>query len=168
MLACVIVTSCNIPRSVWETLEKRPEFHITSVSIEGPAEIQNGATAIYNVTVEFECQDTGVGKVIRELWDSDLPPVDPDELLSWRRDEVLCQPPPQITRDTKTLSLRCVQRDVWGFSTMDPNGNAITPNSGEGTSPWPLRPPAEIYARSQGTIGPARRSGEKHILCVEP
>ncbi len=161
---CCFSAACNIPPSVWQALANTAEFDVTAVSIAGPDEIPDGTSATYDVTVVFKCASTGSVDVIRELWDSDLPPFDPDELLSWRKDLVLCQPPPNETRDTRSLTLSCRNGDVWGQNARDPDGRRLVPDSGEGTGL--IVPGAEIFGRSQGSHGPARRSGEKRVQCI--
>ena len=160
----LFLTAC-VP-GVWHTLATQPEYRVVEVTIDGPGEIQNGASATYTVNVAFECQHTGVVKVVRELWDDDFPIADPNELLSWRRDEVLCQPPPDRTVDSNELTLRCIDGDVWGTDFTDPDGRAIEPNSGEGSRRMP--PQAEIYGRAMGTIGVSQLSGQHAVRCVGP
>lgn len=161
---CLLLISCGIPGSVWRILATQPEYRVLRVTIAGPDQIQEGASAAYTVDVEFRCEQPGVVKVIRELWDSDFPPVDPDELLAWTNDDVLCEAPPATTLDTKTLFLRCTDGDVRGAQLTDPDGRSIEPNSGEGSDCCP--PPAEIVGRAQGLLGFRESSGEMQVLCI--
>lgn len=166
-LCLLSLPGCGIPRQVWDTLASQPGFTVNTVTLDNPpASIANGATATLAFTVVFVCEGTGAVEPVAELWDSDLEPVDPDELLSWRRETVLCQPPPTPTTWSSSLSLRCINGNVWGFNTTDPDGQPNVPDSGEGTTTFPFPGQAEIYARSQGSSGPARRSGEHHVSCT--
>jgi|GEM_PF-4024433 hypothetical protein len=162
----VLAVSCGIPPSVWQTLANEPAFEVNTVTINGPDLIPDGGFGTYSVTVELACRATGTVRVVRELWDSDLPPIDPDELLSWRRDTVLCAAPPNVTVTTETLSVHCINGTIIGDNATDPDGRANDPNSGEGTGGIP--PGAELKGRAQGSTGPARFSGEKLVRCVVP
>ncbi len=159
----LFLTAC-VP-GVWQTLATQPEYRVVDVTIDGPDEIQNGGSAAYNVNVTFTCEQAGVVELVRELWDGDFL-IDPDELLAWRRDELLCAAPPGQAVSIHTLTLRCIDGDIWGDDTTDPDGRAIEPNSGEGSRRMP--PQAEIYWRAMGTLGVSRLSGELHVRCVGP